>query len=221
MEPHSLQTLYKFIVNDFCGLWDSTASNPKATGRGNFIFALQSMILLELAAKASSTSSLLKKKFKEALIDQESRFYRKLPKKINSGEMGNYLPCEQDDFLALLYDVTRNGIAHQYTQLYVELSDGDFYFMYTGAEPNNLLATIAANPKPENHMTLLPKDRHGGHGCIIHTPWLFLDIKNATESVDLFNKCGPIPVQTRQQGMGGREYPFSLDELVMNFGKEM
>jgi len=46
-------TMIGFLVGDFEAAWDSLASNDGPTHRGNFMFAMQAMVLLELACRCA------------------------------------------------------------------------------------------------------------------------------------------------------------------------
>ncbi len=47
--------LYRAITNDFESNWNPLARNERATGRGNFMFARQAMMLLEWASRLATS----------------------------------------------------------------------------------------------------------------------------------------------------------------------
>jgi|SRR6266496_4501261 len=76
------ENIYRFIVDDFKGSWNSVASNSdQGIGRGNFMFASQAMSLLEFAARlcASDTSGKIHGNFSNNLNNIEPKYFTSLP----------------------------------------------------------------------------------------------------------------------------------------------
>src|ERR1043166_6026635 len=131
------QTIFDYIVGDFEGAWYALASRPgKNLGGGNFLFALLAMILLEFAcrrcaqdptgAKLLSVGTALRR------IDQ--RYFATLPGECQPSR-GFKLPGVNPErhLLGWLFDLIRNGKAHQYQSAIARLTDGDFDIDLSGA----------------------------------------------------------------------------------------
>jgi hypothetical protein len=147
IENLSPQQIYTFIVKDFEWAWDSFAENHAKIGRGNFMFARQAMSLLEFAARAYGKDADLHKTFSEVLFKIEPKYFTVLPGPVGSTKdfklphIGN-----KDILLWSLFDLIRNGLAHQYQQLFAELIDGKhFYVTLGGATYHRYLGKIAAS----------------------------------------------------------------------------
>jgi len=135
------EELHRFIVKDFEGAWNSIAANPDlAIGRGNFMFARQSMNLLEFAAtlcKSDSTGKALSD-LSNHLHKIEPKYFTPLPSPC-ARSTGFILPhlgnTTGNLLLWALFDLVRHGLAHQYQQLLVQLNRGkNFLITLTGAD---------------------------------------------------------------------------------------
>jgi hypothetical protein len=154
--------IHDFIVKDFIGAWDSITMNPDpAIGRGNFMFGRQAMNLLEfvsmLCSKDSSHTSL--SDYSEELFKIDSKYFTKVPGKCTSTRKLTlpYVGIKNGDHLLwALFDLIRNGLAHQYQQIMVELKDGKaFIVTLTGADHGRSLTTIQKLPRPVDHLAYL------------------------------------------------------------------
>ena len=151
-------TLIGFLVGDFEAAWDSLASNDGPTHRGNFMFAMQAMVLLELACRVCTvdqTGSTLARLSSE-LYRRESRYFAVLPGKVPLPKAFR-LPSVGDvpgrELLAAIFDLVRHGHVHQYEQMRAKLADGsEFGISVAGAEPGLLLTTTLANGRPVGHL---------------------------------------------------------------------
>jgi hypothetical protein len=114
------EKIHLFIVEDFKGAWNSIAANsdPKI-GRANFMFARQAMNLLEFAARLCHTdpSFVALRDFSTELKNIEAKYFTLLPGK-SQHPSDFILPytssSNETSLLAVLYDLIRNGLAHQY-----------------------------------------------------------------------------------------------------------
>ena len=110
--------IYNFIFNDFSDVWNSVANNNNVKiARGNFMFAQQTMNLLEFIGRACEKNGNLLKKFAEKLNLIEPKYFTEIPG--NCCIPGEFsLPSPDNNpynkLLSVLYDLIRNGIAHQY-----------------------------------------------------------------------------------------------------------
>jgi hypothetical protein len=132
LEP---KEMYNFIVKDFYDVWDSVANNNnEQIARGNFLFGMQSMILLEFICRLCSTDQTGKtiKDFSIELNKIQCKYFIELPQKCVSFSNFN-LPymgdSKNDNLLSILFDLIRNGLAHQYQQIIVDLNDEKHFFI--------------------------------------------------------------------------------------------
>ena len=114
--------IYQFIVNDFRGAWDSVAANNNQNiGRGNFMFALQAMNLLEFGSRLCADDSKLLHDF-----SNDPKYFTIFPgpcgltTEFDLPYIGNN-KC--DSSLCAIFDLIRNGHGHQYQQIIVDLTD--------------------------------------------------------------------------------------------------
>src|SRR5262245_54983704 len=133
--------IYQFISGDFEDAWNSLAANIAANNRGNFMFARQAMGLLEWAARlcAGDTTGVAVSDLSNALMQREPKYFTQLP-----GVCADFdefdLPCApgiqpQRQLLWTLFDLARNGQAHQYQQIVLDLTDGrDLMISHSGAQ---------------------------------------------------------------------------------------
>ena len=64
----SADEIYRFIVDDFEGAWNSLTANPKqGIGRGNFMFVRQAMTLLEFSARLYNSNRKIHQNFSAEL----------------------------------------------------------------------------------------------------------------------------------------------------------
>ena len=124
-------TLYQFITGDFEWTWNSLAENKKTISGGsggNFMFALQVMILMEFISRLCTSegppySSL--KAFSQELNRINPDYFKQLPGtclKSNEFQFPS-MSYQGAELLAGLYDLIRNGQAHHYHQILANLSD--------------------------------------------------------------------------------------------------
>ncbi len=139
--------IFTFLTNDFESAWNSLANNQSASGRGNFMFALLDMILLEFVSRLCSTDSSGEalKKFSEKLHYKDNRYFTKLPGiccKTQDFTLP-YIHSQGDELIWAIWDLIRNGQSHQYLQMLANLTDKTYFSItLTGAEFNCFL-----NPK--------------------------------------------------------------------------
>lgn len=212
------QTIYQFIVNDFKDAWNSLACNPSARGRGNFMFALHATILLEFAARLCSTdnSGAALKDLSTALFRIEPKYSTCLPD-ICAKTKGFKLPYTNskkgDELLWVIFDLVRNGQAHQYQQMKVTLKDGvDFQISLTGAEMGRRLELVAMSPRPDHHLGY-QRDQQNDLWLGVCPDILFLDIDNAITSSNLLEKGLAFEYLARGKNRSNSYYDFDSSAL--------
>jgi len=218
--------LYHMITNDFETAWDALANvSTGGTGRGNFMFCRQAMSLLEWVGnvcKGEETGAALNS-LSAALAYIDRRYFTQLPPgcDISDAQLRAVpLPTAghpKNELLAVVFDLARHGLSHQYQQVIASLSDGtDFSVRLTGVEYGRTLDVIRSE-RPERvspgHFptTTLHLSFTKDNGAIFLTvspAVLYLDIKRAIELTGLLSYMSEFPYVTRR----GR-YQFSVQSL--------
>lgn len=184
----TVDEIYDFITKDFVGAWDSVANNPdRNIGRGNFMFARQAMNLLEFVCRLYSHDTKMRISFSKELKNIEPKYFTRLPspcadpREITLPHIRNN---SGDLLLWALYDLIRNGIAHQYQQIVVKLKNRKKFFIeLTGAKEGRSL-DIVRKLKPANHLAYyIDQDRD--IGLKVYPDQLFIDIEQAIQRSQL------------------------------------
>ena len=221
----SPETLRQFIVSDFRTAWDAVASVPGSDGRGNFMFARQAMSLIELASRLcviDSTRTALTDLGNE-LHSIEPRYFAAMPgpcarpghrgKAIEWAlpSYGAYGAAPESQLLWALFDLVRNGQAHQYQQIMVELSDGKvFGVTLTGAEYGRTLGLVQQS-RPRDH--LKPEDDGDGSLWLrVYPDVLFLDFDAAIARARIFDR-GLQLTHIARKATSGKDWDFTRDQL--------
>jgi hypothetical protein len=200
------EEIHRFIVDDFSGAWDSVAANSnQGIGRGNFMFASQAMSLLEFAARVYSydTSKNLHRNFSTNLYKIEPKYFTLFPAACAMTTEFT-LPHDGDTtgrtLLWALFDLVRNGLAHQYQQIIVDLNDGKhFSISLTGANLGQYLNTVK-----KSHMhPAYTFDHDGDLELKIYPQILFLDFEDAIRKSNLLNKRHPFQYLSRPKSKSG------------------
>lgn len=183
-------------MNDFESAWNSIAAAiPMPTGRGNFLFARQAMTLLEWSARLTTGG-----KRRTALRDLsitmkvlEPRYFTVLPGQCADND-DFILPYDHDragdrhaQLLWAMFDQIRNGGAHQYQQLIVELTNRrKFLVGLSGVQPRQPVGAVRRN---KGHLGYF-KAKDGSIGLQVNPVVLYLDVKEAIETAGLLTRRG-------------------------------
>jgi hypothetical protein len=195
----SEQEIFDFIVSDFEGAWNSVADKPdkpgEKIGRGNLMFASQAMNLLEFAARLYSNDSTgqIHTTFSKELNKIEPKYFTLLPSPCVATNTEFTLPHMGDTtgrtLLWVLFDLIRNGLAHQYQQIIVDLNDKNknrfCVSLAIGAEYKRSLSE-ATRSRPVDHLAY-SFDSSGDLMLKIYPDILFLDFKDAIISSKLLH----------------------------------
>jgi len=188
----SPEEIYKFIVTDFEDAWNSLASNPLARGRGNFMFGLQAMILLEFASRlcSSDSSGAAIGDLSQALSRIERKYFTCLPAACPCPRRFD-LPTisgRPDELLCAIFDLVRNGEAHQYQQILAKLLDNvNFGVSLTGAQLGRHMSLASGSGWREGRLEY-ERNGHGDLWLIVCPEVLFLDLKNAIAASGLLSR---------------------------------
>lgn len=183
--------LYEFHRGDFRALWDSLAANPAPGSRGNFAFGLMAMMLLELASRACEGRAATRTALADALHARDPRYFTALPFTVpprSEFEIPAVAtsPANQQ-LLSVLFDLIRNGGAHQYQQIIVDLGGGQTFAVgMTGCQPGRDLATVATDLRRDSHLSV----RYGNRQIkiVVRPDTLFLDLEAAIGSASVFKR---------------------------------
>ena len=209
---HPEQEIFKFITGDFEAAWNGLAGTADSH-RGNFLFALLAMILLEWVCRLCSNEANALLDFSKALQQIEPRYFTQLDDGIKSP--GFTLPGVGPDplknLLSALWDLIRNGNAHEYQDIFVALTDGKHWALrLLGVDHGHSLHVVGEKRSSLRHLTC-SFDRDGDLALTVHPGVLFLDIRDAVRNSSLLNR-GLVPkpfARPRNQ----KEYQFSSTQL--------
>jgi hypothetical protein len=237
----SPRKIFEFICNDFETAWDAVASLPDAScvGRGNFMFALHAMILLEWACRvcaadqpvgSTDTTPVALAEFGKALYALRPDYFLPVVAKPTVEEskwLHGYIerpgvrlprapgamPIDRCPLLWLLWDAIRNGQAHRYQQIVAKQSDAKLCVALSGADYSQTIkATLVHRLAEANH--LAPKRSRGALGIQVYPQWLFLDLRDAVNDSNLLERGLPPPT------LRDRNYPGfttrTLDRALLN-----
>lgn len=216
--------IYIGIVADFEGAWLglSRVTIEEAGGRGNFMFARQAMVLLEFICRLTSpnaTPTTEHVHFCEALHSLEPRYFGELPGTCASEDseyvLPFYGPNPERQLIRGVFDLMRNGGAHQYQQIPVTLADDRSFGISIGngswpddrplGDPRRRRGHLVYQKQPDATWLAVSPDT------------LFLDIKEAAESAGI---PGTLTFPYLQRGKLKPKNPtwkFSEDELLESF----
>jgi hypothetical protein len=199
MPPNeNAETLLDFIIGDFESAWNAINSGIWPSG-GNFLFAHQAMVLLEVACRicnpnqsGQAPSGQALKDFSNCLAQRDLRYFTELPDTCRSPDSRREfeLPSQgsnrHSELIAALFDLIRNGQAHQYQPIIAALSDGKhFSFSLTGAgRPSPPLCQTLAMGRPSDHL-VAHRDASGDIWVKVRTDVLFIDIRDAIDEAGL------------------------------------
>lgn len=190
------ETIYDYITGDFAECWNSLAWNPSARNRGNFLFAHQAMTLLEFISRLAfdDASGNALRDFSTELAKIDPHYFTQLPGVCCYCADFDlpYVTTRGDELIWALFDLIRNGQAHQYEQIFVSLTDGhDFQTSLTGATLGNHLSIWSiqqrAQARSKYHLGY-KRDSNNDLWMTLGPEILFLDLVDATQNSNLLKK---------------------------------
>ena len=188
----SATTLFGFLVRDFEVAWDLMCEDDRPDTRevgGNFMFARQAMTLLELTCRVARQGGGLGG-FSSRLHKIDRRYFTPLPAGRPQSEKEFELPRiasqgpSHKQLIAVLFDLIRNGQAHQAQQIFATLSDGrTLGISLCGAEGGRTLAVLNSEQgRPATHLSFGIKPKTGNVWLNICPGTLFLDLHHAARA---------------------------------------
>jgi hypothetical protein len=82
----------------------------------------------------------------------------------------------------MLFDLVRNGLAHQYQQIVLRLADAPVYVRLGGPNFGQTIAQ-SRHDGPGNHLAAV--DQVGALGIVVKPAWLYLDFKDAVHQAGI------------------------------------
>jgi len=212
-------SLVELIIGDFRDAWDALAARQGSLHRGNFLFARQAMTLLEVACRLchSDVKGEALQEFSRELAQRDKRYFTPLPGPCGTYGPEFYLPSQSSgppsELIFALFDLIRNGQAHQYQQIRARLADGkDFQFSLTGADYGFPLSQTFAQGRPSSHLSAW-RDGEGDLWMKVRTDVLFLDICEAFYGAGLLDRGLTFKHLSRPSDGKRKHYQFSSADL--------
>lgn len=186
--------VYRFLTQDFEDSWNSLSENQSALGRGNAMFAAQAMTFLEFTCRlcqADPTKRAISE-FSRQLETTDQRYFLRIPG-LSAGPRDFDLPYigagqSRDFLICALFDLIRNGLAHQYQQIVVHLRDGkDLGITLTGAAVGRSLTYIESSPRRSSNHLKCRRDRNEDLWITANPARLFLDFEKSFNNANLLS----------------------------------
>ncbi len=218
---HTEREIFDFITGDFQCTWDALAEKPTsvAGNRGNFMFALQAVVLLEWVGQlcASDPTGKALSDFATELQKIEPKYFTELDDKCQAPStftLPGVGPDPLKSLLGAVWDLIRNGQAHQYQDIIVKLTDGKQWALgLKGVLHEWPLSKVAASRSSLHHLAY-SIDSDGDLMLIVHPGAFFLDIRGAVQSAHLLSRGLTIHHFTR--GVPGKKsYRYDLTQLEL------
>ena len=181
--------IYNAIVGDFESGWNALAASPVTTARsrGNFMFARQGMVLLEFAARLGSSGR--GAAWTDALAAQLNRleplYFARLPGPVTDNDeftLPSIGPDPSHQLLWAIFDLVRNGGAHQYQQITANLQNRRaFALSILGVPYGERLGSV----RRHDYHLWLSRTRRGDLWLTFCPDTFFLDVKEAIEKSGL------------------------------------
>lgn len=201
--------LFDFIIGDFEATWDALASDSTPGHRGNFLFARHAVGLLEAACrlcKGDATGDAIAS-FAGALEKRDRRYFTRLPgpcwapnpRTRQAFDLPSLGPDPDNQVVAALFNLIRNGQSHQYQQMGAVFADGrQFRISLTGAEHGALLRTTLANGRPGQHLRV-SQDAGGNIWMFVRPDVLFLDLRDSVRDANLLGRGLAFPFMSEDR----------------------
>ena len=225
-QRHTEAETFGFLTGDFECAWDALAERPEAIApnRGNFMFALHSTVLLEWLSRLCASDSTALGDFATKLQSLEPKYFTPLPGicKAPNFRFPGVGPDPRESLLAAVWDLIRNGHAHQYHDIIVELTDGKHWALgIEGVKHGWPLSRVAEHRSSLSHLSYRI-DNDEDLVLSIDPGSLFLDLRDAARNSRLLDRGLKIEPFSRGGAAGtrpgpvyppGRSYQFNRSQL--------
>jgi hypothetical protein len=202
-DEHS-KRLLQYCISDYSSLWNALAQFPVSDfkGHGNYYFAKQSMLFLELVSRMATNSLLetysraLKNRNDDYFLQFAFDDYSKQGKRIvttgfleRDGDMK--LPFEptapeQPILLWFMFDLVRNGMAHQAEQITLKVNSTES--VVVGMSGVHHFGTLFVSENERKTRRLRFRDGGTNHALDVFPEVLFLDFAKALADSKIFLK---------------------------------
>jgi hypothetical protein len=222
--------IYVFLTSDFQDSWNSIAWNPFPKGRGNFMFAGLAFGFLEFACRLchSDPTGKALHDFSNKLRAVDKKYFLVIPGLDVPHPGGFKLPYTNskhmnDVLICALFDLVRNGLAHQYQQILVRLKGGrSLGVTLTGPAVGKYLEVIARSPRKKSNHLKVTRDKNGDVWMIVNTARAFLDFKRAFDEAKLLGRNLSVNPLTRPDPTRPRiKYDFTSITLESLFSRSV
>ena len=202
-------TIFNFITNDFESAWNALAKTPgDNVGRGNFIFALHASILLEWAVNLTKKDQSARADLVSAIERIDKRYFSPLPYPLKKSEKLFGRTTSTSDLIDVVFELVRNGQAHQYHQIMVQLSDSAFGVSLGGAHFGNTLDKLEVVPRPSDHLSF--RWLGATLWLLINSGIFYADIRKAIEESHLLNRGLKFGYIRRRKPASARDFEAAL-----------
>jgi hypothetical protein len=214
------------LTSDFHDSWNSIASNPSAKGRGNFMFASLAFGFVEFACRlcGSDPTGKALEDFSQNLRSVDKRYFIVIPGLHVPHPRGFKLPYvdnqhTDDTLICALFDLVRNGLAHQYQQILVRLTDDQSWgITLTGPAFEKSLEFVKRSPRGNSNHLKVTRYKNGDVWMIVNSARVFLDFKLAFDEAKLLDRNLNVNPLTRpDRARPGNKYEFTAITLASLF----
>jgi len=183
------RVIYNNIVRDFEAAWNGIAALPETDiGHGNFLFGLMCMILLEWACRVckNDSSGVYLNSLATTLEAIEPLYFTELPSQCKVPEPRYFrLPLPPGKhppvLLGALFNLIRNGQAHQYQQIPAHLDNDTYLWISIRGVQMGKPLTRTLEQRPSDHLAFC-EYQDGNIGIRLHADTFFSDIRTAIEA---------------------------------------
>jgi hypothetical protein len=198
--------IHNMMVEDFVDGWNALAKDKTAKGRGNFKFGLQATILLEFVGRLCKGSPPHFNSFLTELEKIDRRYFTKIPGLSASFRYFDVPLSRRDELLWVIFNLIRNGEAHQYQAQVATLSDGkSLAIILTGARSRRYLKLDS--PKRFARHLGIRTDPGGDVWIAVYPNTLFRDLEEALKRSGVLTPSLAFSYNSFQ-------YPFSSSTLL-------
>jgi hypothetical protein len=185
---------------------------------GNFLFARQAMLLVELASRVSRRHPATFRRFSSELQTLEPLLFKRIPYLPGKGTKHCVPRIAPDshrnsELIALLFDLVRNGHAHYGHQLILELNDGHHMGVsLLGVAHGRTLDKVRPNGgRVIDHLSCF-KQRNGDLVITLCPGTLYLDVRDASTRARVWDLDVDLSAWTRKAELSAADMERALTD---------
>jgi hypothetical protein len=201
--------LFENLCVEFEAAWDAMATSHFAERTSaSFLFARQTMLLVELASTVARQDAATFRRFSNELEKREPLLFKRIPYQSGRGTRSCVPRTAADgdptsELIEALFDLVRNGHAHFGHQLYAPLKDGRaFGVALLGAEPGRTMDKVRPPGGRTIHHLSCTKQSDGNLVMRLCTGTLYLDVRDASEAAGVWHLDADASSYTEQRVQG-------------------